>query len=168
MTRSIVTVAVFVRITKKPDGRHRLTVVRDDGTVSQGKMIPGFGADAIPHDLLHAVVEKELGFQRGVYGLVNTGLDIADLLAPERKTTLKAEAELMFSELITGVLQAEGAYEGFGPEQLRDELARRCREHGLDVPVLSGTDLSELRRLRDEYQGRWMALRVGNTMEVEL
>ena len=159
---------MLIRMTKKSDGRHRLTVVRDDGTVSQGKMIPGFGADAIPHDLLHAVVEKNLGFKRGVYGLVNTGLDIADLLAPERKATLKAEAELMLSELITGVLQAEAAYEGFDPEQLRDELARRCEEHRLDVPVLSETDLSGLRRLRDEHRERWAALRVGDTMEIEL
>jgi hypothetical protein len=61
--------AVKVRFTKKADGRHRLTVVRDDGSASQGQMVPGLGADAIPHDLLHALVEKTLGLRRGVYGM---------------------------------------------------------------------------------------------------
>jgi hypothetical protein len=60
---------MLVRFTKKADGRHRLTIVRDDGSVSQGRVIPGLGPDAIPHDLLHALVERTLGFSRGVYGM---------------------------------------------------------------------------------------------------
>jgi hypothetical protein len=132
---------MLVRFTKKGDGRHRLTIVRDDGTVSQGQVIPGLGPSAIPHDLLHALVEKTLGFSRGVYGMVNTGLDIAELLDPGQKRMNKGEAELMHSEIVTAELSA---------------------------PTVSGDDRRELRRLRDDYQARWRALGVGETIYVDL
>lgn len=54
--------------------------MRDDGSASQGQIIPGLGPNAIPHDLLHALVERTLGFSRGVYGMVNTGIDISAML----------------------------------------------------------------------------------------
>jgi hypothetical protein len=38
---------MLVRFTKKADGRHRLTIVRDHGSVSQGQVIPGLGPNAI-------------------------------------------------------------------------------------------------------------------------
>ena len=71
--------------------------------VSQGQVIPGLGPNAIPHDLLHAIVEKTLGFSRGVYGMVNTGLDIAQLLDPARKRMNRGERELMHSEIVTTI-----------------------------------------------------------------
>lgn len=120
-----------VRFTKKDDGRHRLTVVRVDGSVSQGQVIPGLGRNAIPHDLLHALVEKTLGLSRGVYGMVNSGLDIAELLDPVKRRVNKGEADLMHSEIVTSILQAEAAYEGLDEGFFGDELQRRCAEAGL-------------------------------------
>ncbi len=119
---------MVVRFTKKADGRHRLTIVRDDGSVCQGRVIRGLGPDAIPHDLLHALVESTLGLSRGVYGMVNTGLDIAELLDPARKRMNKSEVQLMHSELITTSLQAEDVYEGVGKDQLRAGLYGRDDE----------------------------------------
>ncbi len=159
---------MVVRFTKKADGRHRLTIVRDDGSVSQGQVIPGLGQKAIPHDLLHAIVEKTLGFSRGVYGMVNTGLDIAQLLDPAQKRMNRGETELMHSEIVTAILQVETAYEGISPPFFFDELRRRCAEAGLTEPRMSDEDRRELRRLRDDYQARWLGLGVGETIEVEL
>jgi hypothetical protein len=157
---------MVVRFTKKADGRHRLTIVRDDGSVSQGRVIAGLGPEAIPHDLLHALVENRLGLSRGVYGMVNTGLDIAALLDPARKTLNQREAELMHSEAVTTLLQAEDAYEGIGKDQLHAELARRCRALGLEEPPISEEQLRELRGLRGEYAKRWRELEIGRTLEV--
>jgi hypothetical protein len=159
---------MLVRFTKKADGRHRLTIVRDNGSVSQGRLIPGLGPNAIPHDLLHAVVEKTLGFRRGVYGMVNTGLDIAELLDPAQKHMNKSAAELMHSEIVTNILQAETAYEGIDETFFNDDLRRRCAEVELTEPRMSNEDRRELRRLRDDYQARWLGLGVGETIEVEL
>jgi hypothetical protein len=159
---------MLVRFTKRADARHRLTIIRDDGTVSQGKMVPGLGADAIPHDLLHALVEQTLGFRRGVYGMVDSGLDVARLLDPAQKEANKAEPELMLSEMVTTLLQGEVAYVGVGEADLGERLRLQCKEHGLQAPVLDEDRLRELRGLRDEYQQRWRQLPAGETLEVQV
>jgi hypothetical protein len=100
--------------------------------------------------------------------MVNTGIDIADLLDPAHKRGTKREAELMHSEIITTVLQAERAYEGIDEKFFTDELRRRCEEAGLVEPKITDEDRGVLRRLRDDYQGRWSALRAGETIDVEL
>jgi hypothetical protein len=162
---------VNARFTKKADGRHRLTVVRDDGSASQGQMVPGLGADAIPHDLLHALVEKALGFTRGVYGMVGTGLEIGALGAladPKRKAMNRDEPELMLSEIVTTLLQAESAYEGVEAREFREQLRGKCEEHGIAVRAIADEELSAVRGLREEYARRWRGLGVGETIEVEL
>jgi hypothetical protein len=157
---------MLARFTKRADGRHRLTVVRDDGSVSQGKMVPGLGADAIPHDLLHALVEQTLGFTRGVYGTVNTGLEIARLLDPAQKPMNRGEPELMLSEIVTTLLQGELAYVGVGPDDFEGRLRDQCEEHGLPIPAIDDQRLHELRAMRDEHQRRWRGLAAGETLEV--
>jgi|SRR5882672_122704 len=159
---------MLIRFTKRGDGRHRLTIVRDDATVSRAQVVPGLGPNAIPHDLLHALVEKTLGFSRGVYGMVNTGLDIAELLDPAQKRMNKSEGQLMHSEIVTNILQAETAYEGIDETFFGDELQRRCAEGGLVEPRITEEQCRDLRGLRDDYQRRWRELSFGETIEVEL
>jgi hypothetical protein len=169
-----------VRFTRRADGRHRLTVLRDDGTASQGPMVPGLGPGAIPHDLLHALVEKTLGLGRGVYGRVNAGPEIAQLLDPAQRQADRAavaaaregvgvsEAELMQSEIVTTLLQSEAAYVGVDAADFRERLRAQCEEHGVPVPAIDEGKLGELRRLREEYRQRWAGLSPGATIEVEM
>ena len=159
---------MLVRFTRRSDSRHRLTVVRDDGSVSLGQVVPGFGPDAIPHDLLHAVVEKTLGLRRGVYGMVNTGLEIAQLVDRAGKISNRFETELLHSEIITGLLQAEGACQGMDDATFGDELRRQCIEAGLPVLVIADHARRELRTRRDDYAARWRQLGTGETLEVDL
>lgn len=159
---------MLVRFTRRPDGRHRLTIVRDDGSVSLGQVVAGLGPDAIPHNLLHAVVEETLGWRRGVYGMVNTGLEIAELLNPSRKTSNRSEVELMHSEIVTCLLQAETAYQGIDDSTFTDELRRQCTDAGLPVPTIPGDLRRRLRERRDAYQARWRQLGAGETLEVDL
>jgi hypothetical protein len=157
---------MLVRFTKRADGRHRLTVVRDDGSASQARMVPGLGADAIPHDLLHALVEQTLGFTRGVYGTVNTGIEVDRLLDPAQKPANEGQPELMLSEIVTTLLQGELAYVGVGPDDFTSRLRQQCDEHGLPVHPIDPDRLRELRRLRDEHQRLWRELASGETLEV--
>ena len=159
---------MLVRFTKRTDGRHRLTVVRDDGSASQARMVPGLGPDAIPHDLLHALVEQTLGFTRGVYGTVNTGIEVDRLLDPAFKSMNAGQPELMLSEIVTTILQGELAYVGVGPDDFTSRLCQQCQEHGLAVPTIDQGRLRELRGLRDEHQRRWRELAPGETLEVAL
>jgi len=163
-----------VRFTRKPDGHHRLTVVRDDGTSSQGPLVPGLGARAIPHDMLHALVEKTLGLGRGVYGRVNEGAPLPELLDAEQRKADRAayadplRAELMQSEIVTALLQAETAYVGIDPEDFRRRLEEECAQHGLSLPAVSDAQLDALRALRSEYEQRWRDLPPGETLEIAM
>jgi len=58
---------MIARFTKRSDRKHRLTVVRDDGSASNGRVVPGLGEKSIPHDLAHAIVEHVLRMKPGVY-----------------------------------------------------------------------------------------------------
>ena len=159
---------MLARFTKKADGRHRLTIVRDDGSVSQGQMVPGLGPDAVPHDLLHALVERTLGLSRGVYGMVDSGLEIGELIDPARKHMTNGQTGLMLSEVITTLLQGEAAYVGVDEGDFRDRLCQQCREHGIAVPAISDFQLRDVRALRDDYEVRWRQLQAEETLEVDI
>jgi hypothetical protein len=97
-----------IRFTKKADGNHMLTVIRDDGSVTRDYLVPGMspaGESAIPHDLVHVIVENELGLSRGVYGLINTGKSIQAMMAMGKRINNKNEPELLRSEYLTATFQ---------------------------------------------------------------
>ncbi len=129
-------------------------------------MVPGLGVDAIPHDLLHPLVEHTLGFTLGVYGTVNAGIEIDRLLDPAWKSANEGQPELMLSEIVTTLLQGELAYVGMGPDDFTSRLREQCQEHGLPAPTIDPARLRELRCLRDEHQRRWLELASGETLEV--
>lgn len=154
---------MILRFTKRSDGHHQLTVVRDDGTFSRGRMVPGFGEAAIPHDLLHAVVEQVLRLRRGVFGLVNTGLDIQELLDPERKRTFYEESDLMRSEAVTALLQAEAAW--VGVENGVDRFQEAWSAHGGGDNAPNQASIDALRAARETWTQCWRALPDGETLE---
>jgi hypothetical protein len=64
--------ATFVR---HREGRDRIYVTRQDGT-SVLWDFPSYG-DRLPHDLVHLVVETELGIANGFWGMVDRGAQVA-------------------------------------------------------------------------------------------
>jgi len=62
--------ATFVRTAGQPD---RVYVVRPDGT-EVAWPFPTYG-DALPHDLVHLVVESAAGLRAGFWGKVASGID---------------------------------------------------------------------------------------------
>jgi hypothetical protein len=71
----------FVRV----GDRYFTEVERDDGALVR---LRGPAAGAVPHDLVHYVVEDELGFDRGFWGKVGRGENVGKveyLRAPSRK-----------------------------------------------------------------------------------
>jgi hypothetical protein len=94
-----------IKFTKKPDGKHLLTVVRTNGSVARGHVVPGFGVDALPHDMIHVLVEKHLSLKRGVYGLINSGVSIDELMDYGKRKVNVNEPELTFSEAATAQIQ---------------------------------------------------------------
>ena len=87
-----------IRITKEHNG-HRLICTRRNGTFTQSALGP-----SLPfHDLAHFVVERELHFTQGFFGLIAEGYSIDQLSDPAVIRTLPAEA--LAAEVITRCLQ---------------------------------------------------------------
>ena len=157
-----------IRCTKKADGRHVLTVLRDDGTVSRGRAVPGPG---VPHDVVHAVVEAVLGLKRGVYGMVNTGLDLADLLEPARKPELYQEPELMLSEGVTCAVQMFPLEcPGASPDAASIDAWLASSPHlgaAVHAGIRTATERGVWAKLAAQ-QAAWAALPLDATLELEV
>jgi len=82
-------------------------VTRTDGT-SACWDFPSYG-NGLPHDLCHLVVENELGLKRGVWGLVDQGVEVCLVKNPATLmlggTPLADHANFDF----TGLMDAETA-----------------------------------------------------------
>jgi len=151
-----------VRMTfeRMPDRRPVETLVeRDDGVVFEMRG-PGGGAD-LPHDLVHALVERELRVADGVWGCVADGVVWGSMRhvsgrqpphAAERSARLKRERA-------AAVQRAEG---------LADVGGRLARgEEGLPGQVTAaGVPPERLRPAAEAVRGsaaRWGELRPGET-----
>lgn len=135
-----------IKFTKKSDGKHMLTVVRTNGSVARGHVVPGFGEDALPHDLIHALVEKQLGLKRGVYGLIDSDVSIDELMDYGKRKVNINEPELTFSEAATAQVQ----YSLAGVPALTE--------------VLSKDQLDAILVEAKKYHDTWTALPVDETL----
>jgi hypothetical protein len=122
-----------------PAQRHdHLRCVRADGSATEVAM-PRQGA--LPHDLIHAVVESALGFSDGFIGLVAKGADIAfaaqefhAYVDPDRHVQVaQAESvvEALQAQLWTGAFDAEAFVYG---------VETACAMRGVAAPDFSGCD----------------------------
>lgn len=93
-----------------------LEYTRKDGSVTWGKIQPAM----VAHDLAHYVVETQLGFTQGFYGLLADGWNIEDFEKPrsERPQQLLPKnlpAEAIYTEHLVNMLlvslQSKGALE---------------------------------------------------------
>ena len=116
-----------------PGERHdRLHCVRADGTATE-VLMPRQGA--LPHDLIHAVVESALGFSDGFIGLVAKGADIAfaakqfhEYVDPDR------HAQVAQAESVVEALQAQLWSGAFDAEAFAYGVATACAMRGVATP----------------------------------
>jgi hypothetical protein len=105
---------MFVTIARTATGSTRATIRRADGVVLE---LPGFDRKyRVPHDLAHAVTERDLGLSRGVFGSIAGGAMFGNMRvvggrrprhdAAERSRRLLAanKTELSQAELISGIV----------------------------------------------------------------
>jgi hypothetical protein len=122
-----------------PGDRHdRLRCVRADGSASECTM-PRQGA--LPHDLIHLVVESALGFDNGFLGLVARGADIDfagkqfhEYIDPER------HAQVAQAESVVEALQAQLWAGAFDADAFAYGVEMACAMRKVPMPVLSRCD----------------------------
>ncbi len=89
-----------IRLQRLGNDRHRLTVERPDGSVSERQLET---RSVLLHDLVHYAVEAEAGLDDGFWGLLAQGVDF-DALMTEAATPTRAGIAL--AESLVGPMQA--------------------------------------------------------------
>ena len=157
----------FVRTAGAPD---RVYVRRTDGSETSWSF-PTYG-DALPHDMVHLVVEEAFQIADGFWGRVDRGVDPARINA-EANRLGGANKYKGFGDDLRGLLLAETvANLSWGISEISDEqrlqqVADECEKHGIAMPPL--VDPARLQNVRTrlaELSAQWRALVPKGTLEL--
>ena len=114
----------------------------------------------IPHDMVHFAVESTLG-RRGFLGRVGNG-EAAEF-------NMGAEAEGDGVERLVEVFQGDAWSGGDSdPADMLDLYRVTCRARGCNPLPISEADIRLVRECMQALDQEWQALRVGDTMVLEL
>jgi hypothetical protein len=158
--------ALKIQFTKRADGNAVLQCVRDDGSVTWQRQDDQHAVFFPLHDLTHYAVETELGFQRGFYGLIADGWEIAETTGKTARGPLPDEA--IEVEYLVAALSAERAGGAAATSDEFNELAATfASAKGMPSPrLLTDDDLAKVRARFDELASQWRALPAGATFEL--
>jgi hypothetical protein len=153
-----------IRLQRGRDGPDVLTCVRADGTRTWQRLQRGIPV----HDLTHYAVEKALGLREGFFGLIARGWDITAFANPENRDKLSPEAG--WEEFVVNLLLTEMSD---GAELDADEFNATLSAMiagRLDVAprAFTAAELASMRARRSELTGRWLALKPGEVLDLEL
>jgi hypothetical protein len=143
-------------------------VERDDGVVYrlwEGRRGPG-----LPHDLVHYLVERELGLADGIWGAIAAGVVFRSTThvggrrpphAADRSAELKRDfgARFLRAELLPGLVEQVAALNTRDPDGIRS-MARRHLAVLPDAEVDPAAVVTAAGALRDAAR-QWRALRPG-------
>ena len=157
---------MIIRLTKRRDGSVILRCDRADGTATWQRQA-GSLASVFPfHDLTHYVVETELGFRSGFFGLVADGWEIKDTSGKTARGPLPVEAVIV--EQIVGLFDVQRS---LGAEWTADEVNEHARTYvsargGPEVRPLTGEEIARVRTRVEDLVRRWKALAPDETLEL--
>jgi hypothetical protein len=149
----------FVRSVGKPD---RIYVRRSDGSEVSWSF-PTYG-DALPHDLVHLVVEAGFGVRRGLWGCVDAGVDVARVNeyanrvgGPDKYAGFGEDRrEVLLSEALTA---AAGSPIEMSDVERLETVRGACANLGVDPPAsLSTARMEEVRGALSHLTARWRTL----------
>ena len=143
-------------LTKLTDERHRLELVRADGTREAAELET---RSTLLHDLVHYAVEAEGAFARGFFGSFASGKTLAEL-SGAMTSAAPDDAELALVERLVGPLQSlwKGALD---PARYVEHAA--VAAPGIVDAAFVARVLARLRSL----VGRWRATPYRAAMELE-
>jgi hypothetical protein len=157
---------MIIRLTKRRDGSVVLRCDRADGTATWQRQ-NGQLASVFPfHDITHYVVETELGFRSGFFGLVANGWDINDTSGKTSRGRLPTEAVVV--ESVVGLFDVQRS---LGVEWTADEVNEHARMYvsgtgGPDVKSLTSEEITRVRARIQQLVQRWKGLAPDETLEL--
>lgn len=152
-----------IRLTRLSNDRHRLELVRDDGT-SEARELET--RSALLHDLVHYAVETEAGLAASFYGRLASGetYDALTVAPPP-------DAEAMQTEAVVARLQGvakNDTWSDVDPERFVESIAAGFRALGGAPPEWLTADLIvRVRERLRRVQGQWRATPFHQTLALE-
>lgn len=174
-----------VQFRKTGERRYAVTILRENQAPLEMNPAPGYDP-MMPHDLLHLIVESELGLQQGIYGQIAQG-GTAGTFHPTASTgqNLRETKRLRKRLAKRGEkLLHEGRQESAASEQAtyiclqewlsrsRQSATRQQTKQATRPPAMTeGFSLSEERLERilarmDELSSQWAGLKIGESMTI--
>ena len=152
-----------IRLTRLTNERHRLEVVRDDGTRDARELET---RSALLHDLVHYAVESEAGLNASFYGRLASGETYEALM-----TTPPPDHEAIQTELVVVRIQGiakNDRWSGVDPESFAESIAAGFRSVGKQPPAWLTADLIvRVRERLRRVQGEWRATPFHQTLILE-
>lgn len=165
-----------MRITiTKGEREDRLDMERADGSRASSRF-PHKGP--IPHDFVHYAVESELGFERGFWGLVESGHrpeDVQNIAKASGHASAK-RAQVPAADFVTAI-QAERIVEAFeadhwsggtgDPSGIIHMANAGCEQSLVPLPGLDEPTVTRIRSQIYDFAERWRALGPGEGIALE-
>ena len=152
-----------IRLTRLTNERHRLEIVRDDGTREAHEQET---RSALLHDLVHYAIETEAGLSGSFYGRLARGESYAALTA-----TPAADPEPMQTEAVVGRIQGiakNDSWSEIQPATFAEGIVASFRIMGYEPPAwLTGDLLVRVRERLRRVQGQWRATPFHQTLTLE-
>jgi len=150
--------------------RYFTEVERDDGAVVR---LAGPGATALPHDLVHYVVESELGVDRGFWGKLSRGENVGKVeyvRAPSRRRPPLGHAPRGKGgdvEAIVGLVDRVHRLPERTPAAIRETLETALTSSLRSRAGLDAASVLRMCRRLDDLGGRWSRLRNGGRLVLD-
>jgi hypothetical protein len=131
-------------LTKLTDERHRMKIVRDDGSSEEVELVT---REFLAHDMLHFCLEIEAGLYHSFWGSLAAGKTLSELSAQGMAANPPSE-EVMITESIVGPLSyiAKG---GTDDAQFLSIMTTVFQSRSTPIPTWLTTDL--LQRIRTRF-----------------
>lgn len=157
---------MIIGLTKRSDGSVVLRCDRPDGTAAWQRQKGSLASVFPSHDITHYVVETELHFRHGFFGLVASGWDINDTSGKTSRGPLPEEA--LTVEQIVGFFDVQRSLGAeWTAEQMNEHARTYAASRGLQtVRPLTDEEIVRIRRRVRELTERWTQLQVGETLEL--
>ena len=155
---------MLIRLTRLTNERHRLELVRDDGTREARELET---RSALQHDLVHYAVESEAALGASFDGRLASGETYEALMTDPPPTT----AEAMQTEAVVGRIQGiakDDRWSSVDPESLAQSIVDGFRSLGQEPPTwVTGDWILRVRERLRRVQGAWRATPFHETLELE-
>src|SRR5215211_8369519 len=163
-------------------GQRRYAVEAQRSGFPDVQMNPAPGYDALmPHDMMHLVVEAQLGLTRAVFGQLAAGGDAGTFHVclksgdsareiSRTRNRVKARGKKLLKEGRDDCVQSEQAahicrYEWLARFSSREQKMR-SETPSQQLPTLNQRKLDEICEQLNELSARWSSLKIGESMAV--